>query len=130
MIQQFFIAYPDNKIKQSWIDEFEIMNYNDEKVTYTTHLSLHKYQNERFDVVILDEIHLLSEAQLLAAYELLKINPCVLGLTGTLAHDTRMTIKHVLGLGVIAEYSIEQAIKEGVIANYEISVVSVPLIIN
>lgn len=121
------IAYPDNKIKQSWIDEFEIMNYNDEKVTYTTHLSLHKYQNERFDVVILDEIHLLSEAQLLAAYELLKINPCVLGLTGTLAHDTRMTIRQVLGLRVIAEYSIEQAIKEGVIANYEISVVSVPL---
>ena len=121
------IAYPDNKIKQSWVDEFEIMDYDVSNVTYTTHLSLHKYQNIKFDVVIIDEIHLLSKKQLLSCYELLKKNRVCLALTGTLAKDTRKTIYDVLGLDVIAEYSIEQAIKEGVIANYEISVVSVPL---
>jgi superfamily II DNA or RNA helicase len=121
------IAYPDNKIRKSWEKEFEIMGYNDSNVTYTTHLSLHKYQNQRFDVVILDEIHLLSEAQLVAAYELLKINRVVMGLTGTLAKDTALIIRRTLGLRVIVEYPIEQAIKDGVIADYEISVVTVPL---
>jgi superfamily II DNA or RNA helicase len=121
------IAYPDGKIRQSWIDEFEIMNYINPNVTFTTHLSLHKYKDASYDIVIIDEVHLLSEQQLITCYELLKLNKICLALTGTLAKDTRKTIKDVLGLNVIAEYSIEQAIEEGIIANYEISVVSVPL---
>jgi superfamily II DNA or RNA helicase len=121
------IAYPDNKIKQSWIDEFALMNYDSSKVTFTTHLSLHKYTDIAYDVVILDEIHHLSENQLLDAYELLKINKVVLGLTGTLARSTRAILLITLGLRVIAEYNIEQAIDEKVITDYEISVLQVPL---
>ena len=48
------IAYPDNKIRKSWETEFLIMNYNTSKVTYTTHLSLHKYKEMKFDIIILD----------------------------------------------------------------------------
>ena len=121
------IAYPDNKIRQSWIDEFELMGYDSSNVTYTTYLSLHKYKNDKFGIVILDEIHLMSEAQLLACYELLKGNHCVLGLTGTLTNDTKSTLWVTLGLRVIAEYNIEQAIDEKVITDYEISVLQVPL---
>ena len=121
------IVYPDGKIKQSWLDEFERLSYSHSNITFTTYLSLHKYQEEKYDIVVLDECHLMSEQQLLAAYELLKLNKVCLGLTGTLAKDTEKTIRNVLGLRVIAEYSIEQAIKEGVIANYEIEVVTVPL---
>lgn len=33
------IAYPDNKIKDSWKADFEELNYDDSNVTYTTHLS-------------------------------------------------------------------------------------------
>jgi len=121
------IAYPDNKIKQSWIDEFKLMGYDLSKVTFTTHLSLHKYIDVVYDVVILDEIHLLSENQLLAAYQLLKINKTVLGLTGTLANDSKSALWITLGLRVIAEYLIDQAIDEDVITDYEINVVTVPL---
>lgn len=121
------IAYPDMKIRKSWEDEFEIMDYDTSNITYTTYLSLHKHKEQLFDIVILDEIHLLSEAQMIAAYELLKINHCVLGLTGTLTNDTKSALWITLGLRVIANYSIEQAIDEDVITDYEINVLTVPL---
>lgn len=121
------VAYPDNKIKDSWKADFEIMEYDDGNVTYTTHLSLHKYTEESFDMVVLDEIHLLSEAQIEAAKELLSNNERVLGLTGTLSRWTEQTLAQELDLSVIAEYPIEQAIEEGVIVDYEIRVIRVPL---
>jgi len=121
------IAFPDGKIKQSWLDEFERLNYSHPNIIFTTYLSLHKYKEERFDIVVLDEVHLMSENQILACQDLLRINKICLSLTGTLAKDTRALLMMSLGLRVIAEYSIEQAIEEGVIADYEISIVTVPL---
>lgn len=121
------IAYPDNKIKESWETDFAEMRYVNENIQYTTHLSLHKYQNEEFDIVIIDEIHLLSEAQIEAAKILLEHNSVVLGLTGTLSSWTEETLAQELSLIVVANYPIEQAINEGVIADYEINVIKVAL---
>ncbi len=121
------IAYPDNKIRDSWKADFDHAKYNDDHVTYTTHLSLHKYQDETFDLVVIDEVHLLSEAQIEAAQTLLANNEQVLGLTGTLARQTEMTLAQELDLSVVATYTIEQAIEEGVIVDYEIHVIKVPL---
>jgi superfamily II DNA or RNA helicase len=121
------IAYPDLKIKESWEKDFITRGYNNPNITYTTHLSLHKYKEYDFDVIIIDEIHLLSEAQIEAAKELIEHNDCVLGLTGTLSKWTEQTLNEELGLFVVAEYPIEQAIEEGVIVDYEITVVRTPL---
>lgn len=125
--KSIIIAYPDTKIKESWESEFKQMKYKNENIQYTTHLSLHKYQEEEFDLVVIDEIHLLSEAQIEAARTLLERNPCVLGLTGTLSRWTEETLAQELNLMVVAHYPIEQAIDEGVIVDYEITVVQVPL---
>ena len=121
------IAYPDNKIKDSWKDDFEQCKYDDVNVTYTTHLSLHKYQDKSFDIVIIDEIHLLSEAQIEACKTLFENNDRVLGLTGTLSRTTESTLLNELDMPVIATYTIEQAISEGVIVDYQITVIKVPL---
>ena len=121
------IAYPDVKIKDSWETDFEKRGYNNPNITYTTHLSLKKYVDFEFDVIIIDEIHLLSDAQLDAAEILLRYNECVLGLTGTLSVATEREIEERLDLHVIAHYPIELAIQEGVIVNYEINVIKVPL---
>jgi superfamily II DNA or RNA helicase len=121
------IAYPDNKIKDSWESDFETMGFDSSNVTYTTHLSLWKHKDNKFDIVVIDEIHLLSEAQIEAAKELLELNKVVLGLTGTLSSWTQNTLAEELNLKVIAHYPIEQAIKEGVIVDYEIVVRMVPL---
>jgi|TARA_R110000822_G_scaffold63780_13_gene156652 superfamily II DNA or RNA helicase len=120
------IAYPDNKIKQSWIDEFELMGYINENITYTTHRSIEKNLGE-YDIIIIDEIHLLSEAQTNTCKELIEQNDYVLGLTGTLSKWSKKELLYALDLSVIAEYPIHKAIEEGVIADYQITVVQVPL---
>jgi hypothetical protein len=121
------IAYPDVKIKDSWEADFEKRGYYNPNITYTTHLSLKKHVDFEFDVIIIDEIHLLSDAQLDAASELAVGNECVLGLTGTLSGATEREIEERLDLHVIAHYPIELAIQEGVIVDYEITVIKVPL---
>jgi len=121
------IAYPDNKIKDSWIEDFEQMEYVNDNITYTTHLSIHKHTSTEFDIVVIDEIHLLSEAQIGACVDLFSINDDILGLTGTLSRWTKRTLSEELGLQVIAEYPIEKAIEEGVIVDYQITVIKVPL---
>jgi superfamily II DNA or RNA helicase len=121
------IAYPDNKIKDSWQADFKHAKYKEDGITYTTHLSMHKYQDVSFDLVVIDEIHLLSEAQIEAAQTLLAHNEKVLGLTGTLSRQTELTLLDELELPVKAIYTIEQAIDEGVIVDYEIHVIKVSL---
>lgn len=121
------IAYPDTEIKKSWESDFKTRKYVNPNITYTTHLSMYKYEDQVFDLVIIDEIHLLSEAQIQSAQILLMANRNVCGLTGTMSIDTKKTLKKMLGLSVCAEYPIELGIKEGVIVDYEITVFKVPL---
>jgi len=121
------IAYPDLKIKDSWEEDFETRGYTNPNITYTTHLSLHKLKDKLFDVIVIDEIHLLSEAQIEVCKELFANNEQILGLTGTLSSWTERTIEEQLDLHVIATYTIEKAIEEGVIVDYEIHVIRVPL---
>lgn len=123
---QILIAYPDNKIKQSWIDEFELMGYKNDNITYTTHRSIEKYIDV-YDIVIIDEIHLLSPNQRRVCEDLILSNSNILGLTGTLSKWTKKDLQTELGLHVMASYPIEKAIEEGVIADYEITVIKVPL---
>jgi len=124
---KILIAYPDKKIQQSWVEEFDEMNYVNDNITYTTHLSIHKHSGTEFDIAIIDEIHLLSEAQIGACVDLFSQNDYILGLTGTLSKYTKRDLSQDLGLEVLAEYPIEKAIEEGVIVDYNITVIKCPL---
>lgn len=124
---RLLISYPDSKIKQSWLDEFEALGYANPNVTFTTHLSLKKYVDRLFDVIVVDEVHLLSEAQIVVCKTLFKKNPRVLGLTGTLSAGSKWTLETHLSLYVTAEYPLSKAIEEGIIVDYEITVVTTPL---
>ena len=121
------ICFPDNKIRKSWEDDFIKFDFDSRNVTFTTYLSLQKHVNEAHELIIMDEPHTLSENQINVSKELFLTNKVVLGLTGTLAEDTRYTLQKELGLSVLAEYPIEQAIKEGVVSNFQINVIQVPL---
>lgn len=133
--RNIIIAYPDNKIKDSWKADFEELEHDDSNVTYTTHLSLKKFITNEYDLIIIDEIHLLSEAQIDATKELINNHlreDCeykgkVLGLTGSLSKWTEKTLNEQLSLYVVAEYPMAKAIEEGVIVDYEIFVKTVPL---
>lgn len=122
------ISYPDLKIKDSWESDFERWGYDNPNVVFTTNVSLKKYVDHKFDLLVIDEIHLLSDNQ----QEIVKLmieqsEPDVLGLTGTLSKNTETDLSDSLGLFVVAEYPISDAIADGVITDYEIIVVSVPL---
>lgn len=121
------IAYPDKEIEKSWKEDFKKRGYKNKNITYTTHLSLYKHQDEKFDLIIIDEIHLLSESQIEACKVLFMINREVLGLTGTLSVWTEKALQEELNLKVVGYYPISQAISEGVIVDYQITVFKVPL---
>jgi len=115
------------RLVDSWKADFEELEYDDSIVTYTTHRSLKKLVDNEYDIIIIDEIHLLSETQIEACQDLFSNNACILGLTGTLSSWTERTLEEELDLHVIATYPIEKAIEEGVIVDYEIHVIRVPL---
>lgn len=125
---KILIAYPDAKIKVAWQEEFGKTNYKNPSVTYTTFRSLEKHSKGKFDMIVIDEIHLLSERQIAAVQGMMSNKAVkVMGLTGTLNSWSETVLRKRLFLNVLAHYSITQAVNEGVITDYEIIVKKVPL---
>ena len=87
------IAYPEINIKKSWQDDFKKWKFKGKKVKYSTYQSFKKLK-DGCDVLILDEVHLISDAQLVAIKKYIDINKIekVIGLTGTLAEDTEIKL--------------------------------------
>lgn len=121
------IAYPEENIKNSWIKDFNETNFDYSNVSFTTFRSLHKQMEEVYDLIIVDEIHLLSDAQIEVLRCIIKKGIRVLGLTGTMSNWTKTLLKRMLGMQVLASYSIFQAIEEGIIPDYSITIKIVPL---
>lgn len=121
------IAYPDKVIKQSWLDDFKKREFDDSNITYTTHMSIKKHMDKKFGLIIIDEVHLLSPAQRIVCERLFMINREVLCLTGTLMEKTEKILYKELGLRVIAEYTLAEAIKDKIVPDYRIKILYVPL---
>ena len=121
------VVYPEVSIKNSWQTDIKKWKFKG-KVDYSTSMSFKKIRKV-YDVLVIDEIHLLSEAQIQAVSEYLYNTGIkkVIGLSGTLSDDTQAKLSASLGLDVLVEYSISQAIIDGVICDYKIDVVYVPL---
>ena len=117
------IAYPETSIKKSWQDDIKKWKFKGKKVKYTTYMSFKKLKDP-VDVLVLDEIHLISANQMIAISNYIKKHNItkIIGLTGTLAEDTKLNLKQVLGLDILVNYPIEQAINDGVITDYRITV--------
>jgi superfamily II DNA or RNA helicase len=124
---KLLIAYPDVKIKKAWQDDFVKWNYSNPNIVYTTFASLKKHILESFELIIIDEVHLLSPAQINVCVGLLQGCSDTLALTGTLSPWTERVLREDLQLRVIARYPIELAIEEGILPDYEINIVKVPL---
>lgn len=117
------IAYPETNIKKSWQDDFKKFKFKGKKIKYTTYMSFKKLKDP-CDILVLDEVHLISPNQMIAIALYIKKHNITktIALTGTLAEDTKLNLKQVLGLDILVYYPIEQAIKDGVITDYRITV--------
>lgn len=117
------LIYPKVAIKQSWIEDSKKWDFDLSNFVFTTTASLSKYENQKFDWVIYDEIQeVLSEKVLINLINLSKNNPNFLGLSGSLSDNTLNTLNQVLNLNPICTYTTEEGIRDGIICDYEINV--------
>lgn len=126
---KILITYPDKNIQQSWEDDIACTKYNNDEVYYVTHISLGKVIDKDYDIIVVDEIHLLSAKQKSNLRILRKANKKaqLIGLSGTLSEKTEIELKTELKLPVIIDYPIEQAISDGLISDYRIHIIKVNL---
>jgi superfamily II DNA or RNA helicase len=122
------VIYPKLPIKDSWIEEAKICNFNISNFTFTSTASLKKYVLNSYDWVIWDEPQEVLLPNFLGVMQkVCKQNHNVIGLSGSLSERTQNAIFQSLGLRVIAEYTTNQAIAEGVVTDYRIYIKYVEL---
>lgn len=124
--KKVLICYPFSTIQDSWIGDFAKMEWQPEEIIYSTFRSLDK-NIDTYDVILVDEIHLLSEHQRTILRQIVDINENVLGLTGTLSEDTKYQLINECGLGILAEYTTEQAVEQDIIADYRVNIITYKL---
>lgn len=118
------VVAPKLSIFQAWKDDavkFDIPTEVMDNITYTTYLSLNKFNPHSFDIVVLDECHSLLDSHevFLANYQ-----GRILGLTGTpprYAHSEkgRMVMKYC---PIMYKYITDDAIDDDILNDYRIIV--------
>lgn len=120
------IVYPRTDIKDGWEKDFEKWGYKPPVTEYSTYRSLDKAVLNNWDLIIYDELHEASDAQLDVIAGIDKRIP-VLGLTGTITSKTESQIWDKTGIDVCYRYSIDQGVEEGILCDYTIHVHHIPL---
>lgn len=117
---KILVLYPNIDIKISWQKECEIINYHP-NITYCTFISIDKVKDDNWDYVVCDEAHLIPEENILPKIgELVKRHANTLLASGTYNSDTLENLENSTGLKHIINYSTEQAIKDGIVCNYNV----------
>ena len=125
---KILICYPDNRIVDSWEDDFNKWAFgHGNAVDFCNYASVWKIEDTEYDIVIFDEIHATSDKQKESMAKLSNKPLVVLGLSGTISSETEKEIYEYLELEVLMRYTVGDAIQDGIIAPYEIVVHYVPL---
>ena len=119
--KKVLITAPFNSILDSWQAEFQKWGVNNPPDVINQR-SLEKTNLENYDLIISDEIHTLSDRQL----ETLAGNK-VLGFSGSIGSRTKLKLSNNLGIKPIYTYSIDQAIEDGIISDYNINIITCKL---
>lgn len=119
-IPRILIAYPDNRIRESWEEECKKWGYENLCPEYTNFSSLHKYKDSSWDFLIVDEFHSCSMLERDYCHQIMtnSKDTKVLGLSGTVSNDT----KRLWGLKEIAKYTTNEGIAAGILADYRVTV--------
>ena len=116
------VLYPNIDIKLSWEKECEIIDYFPD-ITYCTFASMSKIIDEKWDIVIIDEAHLLGEEnQLPLAGKLTENTKNIIFASGTYNKDTLSDIKFYTKLNLIVNYPTSEAIKDGIVSDFTVYV--------
>jgi superfamily II DNA or RNA helicase len=117
---KILVCYPNIDIKTSWTDECAKIDFPF-PIAFCTFRSLAKVKDEEWDYIIFDEAHLLGEEnQLPIAGEIAMKNKHVIFASGTYTPTTLADLKIHSRLPQIVEYSTEEAIKDGIVLNFDV----------
>lgn len=123
------VVAPKLSIFDTWKDDavkFDIDQKVMDQMTYTTYLSLHKFNPHNFDIVVLDECHSLldSHETFLANY-----NGRILGLTGTPPRYGNTEKGKMVGkyCPILYKYITDDAVEDNILNDYRIIVHKMPL---
>jgi len=117
---RILVLYPNIDVKTSWTDECEKLDYPF-SLHFCTFRSMEKVKDEEWDYVIFDEAHLIpEETKLPIAGEMVRKNKhCILA-SGTYNPTTLADIKIHTTLPMIVEYSTEDAIRDGLVLDFDV----------
>jgi superfamily II DNA or RNA helicase len=125
--KKILVLYPDLKIKDSWLKDINRLKMSLDMFTFSHYMSVKKCTDD-YTMVILDEFPEASEAQKNNVISLInKLDCYVLGLSGTVSEESAKLALNELNMAMIVQYTAEQAIIDGIISNYQVTVHSVPL---
>lgn len=120
--EPILICYPDNRIADSWKNDFEKFGFNNPNVIFTNTSSLKKYIGQKFKMFVIDEVHELSDNETMLCSVISNNSEYVLALSGTITPNTERHIKQSLGLNILISYTTDDAIKDNLIADYRITI--------
>lgn len=125
--KRILVLYPDLKIKDSWTTDLAKLGLSEDNYTFSHYMSIKKCIG-KYDIVILDEFPEMSLAQLNNVKELIdRLNCYVLGLSGTVSDKSKQLANNELGMYMINQYTAEEAINDGLISNYQVTIHTIPL---
>ena len=122
------IVAPQLSILEDWKREIVTWNLNTNiEVEYIWSNSLKKNIKSTYNLIIADECHSYN-LKVLAQLRFHQIKGSrILGLTGTLTQQDEFNLNNILTLAPFYTYTFEQAIKDKIIADYEIICLAVDL---
>ena len=91
-----------------------------QRITFTTNAGLHRI-SDRYSLIISSEVHSLSENQ---TNQIQALRPLMfIGETGTLNEVKEERLRRLLNAEIIFDYTIEEAIEDKIVSDYEIYVI-------
>ena len=120
---EIFVSSPYDVIRKNWLAEHAKWG-STSAIKSICHSSLKKIP-EGLPLLIVDEIHTLSPAQIRTIQQ--KKPQRIMGLTGFMSQYTQKGLRWNLGLNPIFEYGIEQAITDGIISSFDVTVLKCPM---
>lgn len=120
------ISVPSEFMIDIWKQEMSKWKFNPIDVEFCCHASLHKQDKHLFDNLIIDECHSVISEIRIEGIKQIKADR-IIGLSGSFSNKAREILKERLGLEVKLEYSVDSAVANNVIKDYQIYVHQIPL---
>ena len=117
-----FICYPTNTIFENWKKELIKWNSTGIDITFCNFSSIKNYTDYSFDTIIIDEAQEASPNEIQLLQEIVGNSEEAIVCSGTLSKATKEVLQFSLNMKITFEYLIHLAIKDQIVADYQITI--------